>query len=151
MKVGDFRRIISSYGDQANWYVTPDGDKLIDIQAEAVQNLQVCRVNYLGRTNAFVLCVQEANPIEKMSIASEIAYRLNTDAYEVVLACKAVGIDLLEMQRQRDENKKKTDSQRAIREQLSQMAKAGLFLTSAELQSQMEQMVSTFQQPQKSA
>ena len=144
MKVGDFRRLISTFGEQAYWYVTPDGDKVIDIQAAAVQDLQVYRVNYLSRTNAFVLCVREANPIEKMSIANEIAYRLNTDAYEVVLACQAVGIDLKEMQRQRDENKKKADSQRAIREQLSQMAKAGVLFSSGEMEGQMEQFVSSF-------
>lgn len=153
MKVGQFKNITFSYGDGVAWYVTFDGDKLIDMNSAQVQNFEVTHLVFLERTKAIVLYVDRPNEIVFLpTIADEIAYRLHINAGELKQALLQVaGISLDEIQRERDEKRKTTEMQQCIRKQLSEMAKAGPLLTSVELQSQMEQMVSTFQQPQKSA
>lgn len=150
MKVGQFKRITFSYGDGVAWYVTTDGDKLIDMKSAQVQNLEVTHLVFLEKSKAIVLYVDRPNEnVFLPTLADEIAYRLHINAGELKQALLQVaGISLDEIEAERSEKRKTTETQQLIRKQLSEMAKSGPLFTSVELQSQMEQMVSAFQQPQ---
>lgn len=117
------------------------------MKSAQVQNCEVQHLVFLEKSKAIVLYVD--SPKEnafRPTIADEIAYRLHINAGELKQALLQVaGISLDEIEAERSEKLKTSETQKFIRKQLSEMAKAGPLFTSVELQSQMEQMVSSFQ------